>query len=371
MMHSSGGLPSREGSGMAGPRGHGAGRKNELRSRHTMSNNHVPRRSAETTEQLPRRVSMDDDLLSQLEQRLGRLNARQRLGIENDHEAQIFGQGLNFFHIENWYSIHSVIRTVLKLSGLYGRGCRNAERVVIRSNDVASPKLPPRFDGFTILHISDTHADISAGAMQRLAGLLDGLTYDLCVWTGDFRGPTFGPYDAALEGTAAIAHRLRQPVYGVLGNHDTIRMLPGLEAVGLKMLQNECATIRRDDEAIYLAGIDDAHYFRVDNIEKAAASIPEGAFAILLSHTPEIYRQAAHAGFDLLLSGHTHGGQICLPGSIPLTLSSVLPRRMGAGAWRYGTMAGYTSVGAGCSMVPVRFNCPPEITLHRLRRIEA
>jgi predicted MPP superfamily phosphohydrolase len=312
---------------------------------------------------------MDDDLLSQLEQRLGRLHARQRLGIETDHEAQIFGQGLNFFYLENWYSIHSVIRIVLKLSGLYWRGCRNAERIVIRTNDVESARLPPRFDGFTILHISDTHADISAGAMRRLLELVDGLPYDLCVWTGDFRGATFGPYDAALKGTADIVGHLRQPIYGVLGNHDTIRMLPGLEAMGIRMLQNECETIRRGDEAIHLAGIDDAHYFRVDNIEKAASSIPHGAFAILLSHTPEIYRQAAHAGFELLLSGHTHGGQICLPGSIPLMLEAVLPRRMGAGAWRHGGMAGYTSVGAGSSVVPVRFNCPPEITLHRLHRI--
>jgi uncharacterized protein len=205
-------------------------------------------------------------------------------------------------------------------------------------------------------------------AMQRLIELVDTLQYDLCAWTGDFRGPTFGAYDAALKGTAKIVGHLKQPVYGVLGNHDTIRMLPGLEAMGFRMLQNECEPIRRGDQAIYLAGIDDAHYFRVDNLEKAAAAIPEGAFAVLLSHTPEIYRQAAHAGFDLILSGHTHGGQICLPGSIPLTLDSVLPRRMGAGAWRYGKMAGYTSVGAGSSVVPVRFNCPPEITLHRLCR---
>ena len=117
-----------------------------------------------------------------------------------------------------------------------------------------------------------------------------------------------------------------------------------------------------------LAGIDDAHFFRVDNIEKAALVIPHGEFSILLSHTPEIYRQAAHANFDLLLSGHTHGGQICLPGSIPIKLEAVLPRRMGAGAWQYHNMSGYTSVGAGTSVVPVRLNCPPEITLHRLRR---
>jgi predicted MPP superfamily phosphohydrolase len=83
-----------------------------------------------------------------------------------------------------------------------------------------------------------------------------------------------------------------------------------------------------------------------------------------ISHTPEVYRQAADADFNLLLSGHTHGGQICLPGGIPITLNSVLPRSMGSGPWKYHDMIGYTSVGAGSSVVPVRFNCPPEITLH-------
>ncbi|WP_407181475.1 metallophosphoesterase [Bradyrhizobium sp. STM 3562] len=309
-----------------------------------------------------------NELLAALEQRLGRLHARQRLGIEADHEAQVFGQGLNFFHIENWYSVHSVIRNTLKLCGLYWRGRKNAERIVVKTNHVPSSRLPAQFDGFTILHISDTHVDMNQRAMQRLAELVTGLQYDICVLTGDFRGATFGPFDAALNGMERLVAHLKPPIFGVLGNHDTIQMLPELEAMGIRMLQNECDVITRGEESIYLAGIDDAHYFRVDNIEKAAAAIPEGTFAILLSHTPEIYRQAAHAGFDLLLSGHTHGGQICLPGAIPITLDSVLPRRMGAGAWHYGNMAGYTSVGAGSSVVAVRYNCPPEITLHRLTR---
>ena len=154
----------------------------------------------------------------------------------------------------------------------------------------------------------------------------------------------------------------------VLGNHDTIRMVPGIEEMGVRMLLNESDSIVRGDQRIHLAGIDDAHYYRADNLEKAAAGIPHDEFSILLSHTPEIYRQAAHAGFKLMLSGHTHGGQVCLPGSIPITLDSVLPRRMGAGPWNYHTMAGYTSVGVGSSIVAVRFNCPPEITLHHLRR---
>ncbi len=307
-------------------------------------------------------------LVNRLEQRLGRLHARQRLGIEADHEAQIFGQGLNFFHLENWYSVHAVIRGVFKLSGLYWRGLRNAADVRVRITDLGFAALPPAFEGFTLLHISDLHVDMNERAMQRMIELLPTLTYDVCVLTGDFRGATFGRFDRVLEGMQRICAALKPPVYGVLGNHDTIRLVPGLEDLGVRMLLNECETIARGDERIYLCGIDDAHFYRVDNIEKAASDIPPASFTILLSHTPEIYRQAAHAGFDLLLGGHTHGGQICLPGSVPITLDSALPRRLGSGVWRYHDMTGYTSVGVGSSVVPIRLNCPPEITLHRLHR---
>ena len=306
----------------------------------------------------------------ELERRLGRRYARQRLGIEGDHEAQIFRRGRHLFHIENWYSIHGLIRATLMLTGLYGRGRRNAERVELRTNTIRSALLPARFDGFTILHLSDLHLDLNPGAMRRVAELLPGLAYDLCVLTGDYRGKTFGPIDPTLADMARLRAGIAGPIYGVLGNHDTVRLVPGFEAMGIRMLLNEHLAIERGDQRIHLAGIDDAHYFWVDNIEKAAAGIPHEEFAILLSHTPEIYRQAAHADFDLLLCGHTHGGQICLPGGVPITLDSRLPRRFGAGAWAYHAMAGYTSVGCGSSVVPVRFNCRPEITLHRLERAQ-
>jgi hypothetical protein len=308
--------------------------------------------------------------MARLESRLGKVHARQRTGIEADHESQAFGQGLNFFHFENWILAPSVIRCALRFSGLYERGRRNAARVELRRNIIASPRLPEAFDGFSILHLSDLHADMSGPAMDRLVELVGGLEYDICVLTGDYRGKTYGPFEPALAGVARVRARLEGPVYGVLGNHDTIRMLPSLEDMGIRMLLNESEAVSRDGQTIRLAGIDDAHFFRVDNIEKAAADIPADEFAILLSHTPEIYRQAAHAGFDALLAGHTHGGQICLPGSIPITLDSTLPRAFGAGPWRYREMAGYTSVGAGSSVVAVRLNCPPEITLHRLARGE-
>jgi uncharacterized protein len=290
------------------------------------------------------------------------------LGIERDHEAQVFGQGLTFFHLENSSWAEWIIRNVLKATGLYWRARQNAERILVKRNDMRFKTLPPLFEGFTILHISDLHVDMNEVAMNRLIELVGSMQYDVCVLTGDYRGRTFGPFQPALDGVARVGTHLKQPIYAVLGNHDTIQMVPGLEAMGIRVLLNECETIVRKDQRIYLAGIDDAHYFRVDNIEKAALSIPRGEFSILLSHTPEVYRQAAHANFDLMLSGHTHGGQICLPGSIPIKLEAVLPRRMGAGPWQYRDMTGYTSVGAGSSVVPVRLNCPPEITLHHLRR---
>ena len=132
------------------------------------------------------------------------------------------------------------------------------------------------------------------------------------------------------------------------------------------MLMNEMAVLEKQGAQIFLAGVDDPHYFRVDNLEKATRDIPAGAVSLLLSHTPEIYRQAAYADFDVMFCGHTHGGQICLPGGIPVTLDSKCPRSVGAGKWRYQQMQGYTSVGAGTSIVNVRFNCPPEVTIHHI-----
>jgi predicted MPP superfamily phosphohydrolase len=310
----------------------------------------------------------NDAELAVLEKRLGRRYARQRLGIEQDHEAQVFGQGINFFHIENLTLSHALIRAVLMASGLYWRGLRNAARVALRHNRVTSPQLPQAFDGYTILQLSDLHVEMSEAAMQRVVALVGSADYDLCILTGDYRAKTHGPYDATLAAMAKLRSALKGTIYAVLGNHDTISLVPGLEDMGIKVLLNESETIERGGEHIHLAGIDDAHFYRVDNIEKAAAAIPHEEFSLLISHTPEVYRQAAHADFNLLLSGHTHGGQICLPGGIPITLDSVLPRSMGSGPWQHHGMIGYTSVGAGSSVVPVRFNCPPEITLHHLYR---
>jgi uncharacterized protein len=315
------------------------------------------------------RLRDPDAALQLLMPRLGQMHAGRRLCVEREHEAKVsgqVGQGSKFLRIKNTSIMQIMIEAILYATGTYWWGRANAAKVQLRRNDVRIPRLPKVFEGFTILHLSDLHADMSAPALERVAELAVGLEYDLCVLTGDYRGRTYGDYKPCIEGVARVRRALRADIYAVLGNHDSGAMVPDLEALGIRVLLNESVAIVRDAASIYLAGVDDAHFYHTDDIEKAAAHIPEGRIKILLSHTPEIYRQAAHAGFDLMLSGHTHGGQICLPGGFPILLEADLPRTFGAGAWRHAAMAGYTSVGAGSSLVPVRFNNRPEITLHRL-----
>ena len=308
--------------------------------------------------------------LAALAPRIGHVHLRQRLGLESDYEAHVFRRGTHFFHLENWYSVHALLRLALSLVGLHGRGRRNALRIQLRRHDVVLPSLPDAFDGYTILHLSDLHLDMSEPHLARLIQRVQGLEYNLCVLTGDFRFRTFGAYTPALEALARLRAHLRSPIYAVLGNHDTIRMVPGMEALDLRVLMNESVRLQRANDALYLAGIDDAHYFGTHNFHRAAHDIPHEACAVLLSHTPEPYRHAAHAGFSLMLCGHTHGGQICLPGGVPVITDSDAPRAYAKDPWRFRALVGYTSVGCGSSIVDVRLNCLPEVTLHRLSKAQ-
>lgn len=306
--------------------------------------------------------------LTELEARIGRVHLGQRLGLEGDHEARVFRKGTHFFHLENWYSVHALMRLALRAAGVHGRGLRNALSIQLRHNRVALRRLPPAFESYTVLHLSDLHLDMNARLVDALLERIRGLDYDACVITGDFRYRTFGPFAPAMAALGRLVPQLRGPAYAVLGNHDSIRMVPHIEDLGVRVLLNESVAVTRGEGTLFIAGIDDAHYFRTHSLHKAAHDIPREACAMLLSHTPEPYRHAAHADFSLMLSGHTHGGQICLPGGIPVLTDCDAPRAYARGAWRYHELVGYTSVGCGSSIVDVRLNCLPEVTLHRLHR---
>lgn len=315
----------------------------------------------------PAPVRGEGDVVAELERRVSRSWLAERLEREARYERHVHGLSARFFHIDSWHSVHAVIRNSLRLVGLHERARRNARALRVVRNDVFLRDLPPAFDGYTILQISDPHVDLGPDIPRALIGAIEPLQYDVCALTGDYRTRTFGPYQPTLDAIASIRPHLKAPVYAVLGNHDTIRMVPHLERLGIRVLLNESIVLERGGASVYLGGIDDAHQYRMHDCQKASASVPPGALSILLSHTPEAYRDAAAAGFRFMLCGHTHGGQICLPGGFPLIIDADCPRRYAKGYWRHERLTGYTSVGSGTSIVDVRLNCPPEVTLHRLR----
>src|SRR5262249_59659427 len=161
-----------------------------------------------------------------------------------------------------------VIRACLKLTGLYRRDRRNAAQVEIRHNYIISPQISKAFDGYTILQLSDLHVDMSQDAMTRLTAILKEVNYDVCVLTGDYRGQTFGSYEATLVGMSQICAEFKKPAYGVLGNHDTVCMLQGLEEMGIRMLINENETIKRGHQHLYIDVIDDVHFFHAVIVDK-------------------------------------------------------------------------------------------------------
>jgi len=210
-----------------------------------------------------------------LEVRIGRTHLRQRLGLEKDHEVFCFDRpGAHFFYPENWYSIHGAIRHVLRLAGLYERAQRNARTIRLVHNPLWVKDLPRPFEGLRVLQLSDLHTDLDPRITAAIAERVGEADYDLCVLTGDYRALTYGPYQATLEALRSIRNRLKGPIYAILGNHDSIRMVPGIEAMGIRVLLNESITLEREGTALHLAGIDDAHYYQVHNIHRATAEIP-------------------------------------------------------------------------------------------------
>ncbi len=296
---------------------------------------------------------------------------KRRIAVEN-HFARL---GHTYRHGRLYRNFeHRVTRPALKLGlralGLYSRGLRNALSPVVKNISLSFANLPPEFDGFQILQLSDFHIEGTPGLAEALNSQLAGLRPDVCVLTGDYRFEDHGPTQAIYPLMRSVLSNIRSRfgIYGVLGNHDIAEIAFRLEDLGVRMLINEAVEIADGVASFWLLGVDDPFDYRCHDLDQALAPVPEGSFRVLLSHAPEIYREAAQAGIDLYLSGHTHGGQIRVPVWGALRQNAACPRAYAYGSWRHGNMQGYTSAGVGCSSLPVRFGCPPEIVLLELRR---
>jgi len=256
-----------------------------------------------------------------------------------------------------------------RLSRLDRRGRRNALGIELVAYSISLPDLPSAFEGYRILHLSDTHLDCLPELAMVGARLLARTQVDLLVVTGDIHGSRHAPLSASTQPLLELigAVRVRDRRLAVLGNHDPADMAEALEGLGFEVLLNESNVLVRGSEQIVVTGLDDVHRFFTNDALEALCQAPQG-FRIALVHSAEMADHAAKAGYALYLCGHTHGGQICLPGGRPIITHLLRCRYASVGNWREGNMLGYTSRGVGVGDVPLRFNSRGEMSIITLRR---
>ena len=252
----------------------------------------------------------------------------------------------------------------------------------VTQRDVALRGLSADFEGMRVVQLSDIHMDAFTEPffLRRVVERINQLKPDAVFLTGDFvtsgKWPNSDAHEAAWECARILKELHCKSVYAIFGNHDVVvgaaSIGAALRASGINVLRNSFLPLERGSGRMWLAGLDDplAGHPNLD------AAIPENIRnlrnepVVLLCHTPDyatrVQLHPAGQAVDLMLSGHTHGGQIRLP----LIGALVLPpmgQRFVEGWFQLGTMGLYVNRGIGTIGVPFRLDCPPEITLITLR----
>lgn len=300
-----------------------------------------------------------------------RLWRRTRANMEN-HEFRLTPKGLrNRQDHGSFEKALGLFDRFLRFTGLHDLGVANTLDIRLNKYEFLCGTLPKALDGYRVLHLSDLHLDMLPGLGDAVADVIEGIQADLCVLTGDYRAGTQGVYDTIMQPLGTILSRLdcRDGIYATLGNHDDHQMVESLEGLGMRVLVNEAVAIERGTGAIQLIGLDDAHAFFTPAAEFALHNAKEG-FSLVLAHSPDLAAVAARSGHQVYLCGHTHGGQICLPGGLPIITHCEAARKLTRGTWKIGDMLGLTNVGCGVSGLPVRFFSRGEVALITLRSIE-
>lgn len=254
-------------------------------------------------------------------------------------------------------------------------------RIRVRELELAFPNLPAAFDGYEILHLSDLHLTKLGLLERKTMDIIRSREVDCCVITGDV---TAQPRASDVFRRVCSAIRSRGLIYAVLGNSehkpwlDTPTLVDALTFDGLAMLVNSSSVIRRGAEFITVVGVDDP-YSHLDDVDAAFAGVDPDGFVLFLTHAPSCAPQALERGADLLLAGHTHGGQVRLPviGTVfthmrsnhalndglysPSDLSKILDRTV-----EHAVL--FVNRGTGTSRLHIRLLCPPEVAFITLRR---
>jgi predicted MPP superfamily phosphohydrolase len=279
------------------------------------------------------------------------------------------------------------LKTALGIFGVtalgVGKGYANtlSSRIQVEQVPIRLKNLPEAFRGFKIAQLSDLHSSplVDKEHLEQAVDLALAEKPDLIVLTGDFIGhglrghsQEIHEFDTQyLDNLVAALGRAKAPfgTFAVLGNHDfwsgpevTQRIHQDFEThAGIRVLRNQRVTLTKKEESIQLLGIDD--YWHTWNLRKTMRKVPKKSVKILLSHNPDINRQLKPSHkIDLVLSGHTHGGQISFP-FVGAPFSPTRDHRYLRGLVRDGDRQTYITRGIGHLVVPIRFNCPPEVTL--------
>jgi uncharacterized protein len=271
-------------------------------------------------------------------------------------------------------------RDFLKLTGIAAVGLPlyageiSRHEISVQKVTVTLPRLPDAFRGLTIAQVSDFHyAEYTeAYFIKQVIERVNQLKPDVVAFTGDFITTGFWSQPDMLRFTgecAEILSRVDCPLrYAVLGNHDCQKnlychaMSEALEQHNITLLENRAVPLERDGARLWFAGLGDVmvHRNRLDKAIPTASN--DGEPVVLLVHEPDILPQVARYNVDLMLSGHTHGGQVRLPFLPPMFLPE-LGKHYVNGLYRLGPTQLYVNRGIGTVGLPFRLNCPPEITL--------
>ena len=277
-------------------------------------------------------------------------------------------------------------RKFIRLAATVGVAALAADTTLIEPNrprvvrkEIVLRRWPARMDGFTIALLSDFHYDpyFSVHPLRSAIRMVNALHPELIALAGDFVSvPMFG--DPALgasvaEPCAQLLRQMQAPhgLWAVMGNHDVFtdpdRVTSALRNAGIHVLSNQSAPIERDGARFWLGGLDDVLERNAD-LDSTLRNIPADEAVVLMAHEPDFADHVARYPVDLQLSGHSHGGQVRLPFLRPLYLPE-LARKYVWGLYKIGGgLTLYTNPGLGTVRIPVRINCPPEITLLTLRR---
>ena len=246
-------------------------------------------------------------------------------------------------------------------------------RVRLTRQVVIVPRLPPQLNGLRVMQLSDLHLHAGSELALQVPELVADIPHDLLCYTGDFIDSNGDiPQLAAL--LAKMPHHA--PAFAVLGNHDyrpfggkrgtndVFRLRQVLTAAGIQMLDN--TAVSAFGGQLFVAGVDDPATYR-DKLNRALAPIPPNTCTLLLAHSPDIALRLGMARPDLILSGHTHGGQIRLPLLGAVRTEIRLPRRFAMGLHHYQQVPIFVTRGIGYSGIDLRLDCPSEVALLTLR----